>query len=427
MPYQDLFSAISHNIGTFIITGGYPVLFVLALLEGVPLIGLVIPGHTAIIASGFFARLGYFNIWTVIILASIGALLGDAIGFYLGRRYGMAFVNRLRPFFFIKDSSIQKARDLLSKHTGKAVIIGRFSPMTRALMPFLVGASKTAVGRFWAYNVVGAVSWAVSAVLIGYALGEGYRVAASYLGKISLVAILIAIIVIWGYKFINMRFPIFRKYELFTLTFNVLSLWGLGSMIDALTDQTFRLSFDVWSNGLMTSLDQAWPLAVTVALWISYATNVWVTAGIGVAIGAYFLYRKKWRSAVISFASVGVTALAIGIMKTLFMSARPANALMQVFSGGPSFPSGHSAMAAALFIVVAYLFMSGVRSLAKRESLLVLGVLTVMLVGVSRLILHVHWATDVIGGWSLGVFVSTGMILLVRYVGAIIVSRTEAR
>ena len=100
------------------------------------------------------------------------------------------------------------------------------------------------------------------------------------------------------------------------------------------------------------------------------------------------------------------------------MRARPEDAL-QVLSD-PSFPSGHATMAAAFFLVMLYMLVPKIHSWIKRELFIVLCVLSVIAIGLSRVVLSVHWSSDVIAGWSLGIFCTTASILLVRYVGGIV-------
>ena len=102
MGYTHIFSVIASHMETIILAGGYPFLFFTVLLEGLPLIGTVVPGHITIIAGGFLARIGILNIWWVLGLAMTAAILGDFFGFSLGRKYGMPLIDRLRKYFFIK-------------------------------------------------------------------------------------------------------------------------------------------------------------------------------------------------------------------------------------------------------------------------------------------------------------------------------------
>ena len=417
MQYTQVFSVIVSHTQAVIAAGGYPFLFLAVFLEGLPLIGTLVPGHVAIIAGGFLAKVGVLNLYWVLSITIIGAILGDLMGFHLGRKYGMPLIDRLRRYFFVKDSQIEKTRSLIAKHTGKALVIGRFSPITRALMPFLVGTGHTSYKKFWLFNIIGAVSWAVSSILIGYAFGASYHAISGYVGKALVIAVILAIVIAWGYRFINMRFHIFRKYELFVLGLNILSLWVLAEMIqDTWASPPFMLTFDIWAN--LFSASHITTAIYSVAWWISNLTDIPSLAGIGVVLAAGLALHKRWRSASIMLLSLGSTVFFVGWMKVFFATARPENAL--VYLSDYSFPSGHAAISAAFFLVVGYLVSQRTKSWVKRESVIALCVITPIVVGLCRLALNVHWASDVIGGWAVGIFFSTASILFIRYIGAMV-------
>lgn len=418
MGYTHIFSTLTSHIEAIVLAGGYPFLFLTVLLEGLPLIGTIVPGHVTIIAGGFLARIGILNIWWVLGLSITAAIIGDFIGFSLGRKYGMPLIDRLRKYFFIKDSHIAKVNDLLTKHTGKTMIIGRFSPLTRALLPFIVGTSKTHINRFWLFNIIGAVGWIGSSVMLGYAFGAGYHAVAGYFGKVVLVALFAAILIIWGYRFVNMRFHIFRRYELFVLGLNLISLYVLAKTIqDALAIKSFMISFDIWVNQFANT--HVTPLMHTIATLVSSSAGVGPVIAVGVIVAVTFALKKRWRSSAIMVLALGSTGFMVGFMKELFMRVRPENAL-QVLSDY-SFPSGHSAVAAAFFTVIVYVSVSKIRSWVWREIIIVLCVCATIAVGLSRIVLNVHWASDVIAGWSLGIFLATASVLFVRYVAGIVV------
>ena len=282
MQYVQFFSAFTNYIQDFVSQGGYIILFASTILEGIPLVGMVVPGHLAIMVGGFLAKLGSLNLYWVLSISIIGALLGDYIGFSIGRYYGMNFIIKLKPYLFISDKQIDKARSLLSNHTGKSLIIGRFTPATRALMPFLVGTTKTSVSNFWIFNILGGVLWVVSSVMIGYLFGSAYHLVAGYIGRVLIAAILITVIFVWGYRFINERFHIFRQYELFTLILNILALWIFSATLDKLIDNSFKLNFDVWVNLAMQKLTSVHTYLIYIAQIISGAGNGQTMIYIGV-------------------------------------------------------------------------------------------------------------------------------------------------
>lgn len=416
----QVFSVLSSNISHFIAIGGYPILFIMVVLEGLPLIGTIVPGHVAIIAAGFLAHTGILNIWIVVIISIIAAVIGDAIGFYFGRHYGMSFIDKFKSYFFIRDEHIKKAQDLLSRHTGKAMILGRLSPITRALMPFLVGTGKTTTIRFWVFNFIGAIIWAGLSIVLGYGFSYGYQVVAGYFGRAVVVAIVLGGLIVWGYRFVNIRFHIFRKYELFALIINIVSLIVLSIMIrDALSANSFMANFDIWVNGFMNTY--VGPNLIIIAQFFSNIGSVGVPIAAGCIIGGFFIFHGRIRSATVIFLSIASAFSIFSFMKEFFGRARPENALQLLTD--PSFPSGHATMAAAFFFVCAYLFSRKMSNWVWRELFIVFCALMTIVIGLSRIALNVHWASDVIAGWSLGIFCATASIIIVRYVSELVKGR----
>jgi membrane protein DedA with SNARE-associated domain/membrane-associated phospholipid phosphatase len=417
MEYSQLFPIVAQYLKAVIMSGGYAILFITTFLEGLPLIGMAIPGHVSIILGGFFARIGALNIWWVLILSSAGAILGDCMGYYMGKFFGITFIDKLRPFFFLRSEHLEKAQNLLSRHTGKAMIIGRFNPITRALMPFLVGTNRTHNRKFWFFNIIGGLSWVIISVGVGYIFGASYGVAVSFLGKFVVVAIIAILLILWGYRFVNLRFHAFAKYEIFTLIINVIALFVLARTIqDALSPHSFLAEFDVWVNLFVAQhITQPWIYA---AHWISKVCDSEILLVVGILLGLWLLIRRKWRRAALSILSLVSTAGALSILKDYFLRVRPENAVELVTSF--SFPSGHAALSGAFFVVVAYLAATSINSWLKRELILVACVIAMGLVGLSRIVLSVHWTSDVIAGWALGIFMSTASILFVRYAAALV-------
>ncbi|MCL5782046.1 MAG: bifunctional DedA family/phosphatase PAP2 family protein [Patescibacteria group bacterium] len=421
MQYTQFFAQFVHIIEVGATHGGYVFLFIISIVEAIPFIGSFVPGHTAVIISGFLARVGVFNLYYVITLASLGAVIGDMIGFYMGRRYGMRLIDRLKPYLFIKDEHIAKTKAMVTKHTGKALILGRFNPITRPLMPFIVGTSDSDIVRFWIFNMIGGILWASASVLLGYVFGLGYHAAAGIFGRMLLIATLVIILIVWGYHFVNVRFHIFRKYELFALGLNLISLWALAKTIgDAWASASFMANFDIAMNIFMN--DHAPQIAIAFSKFIGIVANVPVIIAFGGVVAVVLAFRRYWRESVLFVLSLASTGFVLGLMKEFFLRVRPDNAL--VYLSDPSFPSGHSAIAAALFVIVAYCLAFRISNVHYRETAIALCVLVVFSIGVSRLIINVHWASDVVAGWSLGVFCATASILLVRYVGALLVPKS---
>lgn len=423
MSYVHLFSAFTSHLEAVVTQGGYVFLFITTVLEGVPLVGMLVPGHVTIVIAGFLGSVHILNIYWVASIALVGAIVGDCIGFYLGRRYGISLIERLRPYFFITQAHIDKAQSLLAKHTGKAMIIGRFSPVTRALMPFLVGASNTRSGRFWLFNIIGGIAWATLSLFVGYMFGEGYGAAAEYVGTFSIFAVIASLVIIWGYYFVNVRFNIFKKYELIVLILNLVALYFLAKTIqDAWAPQSFMANFDVYVNSFVAGFNQTHHFVQTIALWVTNLGGTAVMAGLGMVVAVGLCIRRRWRSVALVVISLSSTGFALGVFKEFFLRARPVNALVAGLSD-PSFPSAHASMAAAFFVISAYLLIRQIKSVVVREGMIVIFVLATLAIGLSRVALNVHWASDVIAGWALGVFFATASILLVRYVTVLVIKK----
>ncbi|MBP6858216.1 MAG: bifunctional DedA family/phosphatase PAP2 family protein [Candidatus Pacebacteria bacterium] len=423
MSYIHIFSAFTDYVESIVSQGGYAFLFITTTLEGIPVFGALIPGHVAIVFSGFLVRIEVLNLWWVLGLAAVGAIIGDYIGFKIGRTYGLGFIDRVRPYFFITDAHIEKTSALLHKHTGKAMIIGRFNPVTRALMPFLVGASPAPVRKFWIFNIIGGISWTIISVFVGYMFGAGFHAAAGHIGKFAVLAIIAGFIIAWGYRFVNLRFHIFKKYELFVLILNIISLYVLAKTVqDAWAPTSAMATFDVTVNSFMYALSRTHEWLSTLALWVTTIGGATAMMVLGSITSIYLCIRRKWRSAIIMIMAVGSTAFFLGLIKEFFMRVRPDNALITLISD-PSFPSAHAGLSAAFFTIVAYLAARHIHSWVYRELVIVGCALAAIAIGLTRVVLNVHWASDVIAGWALGVFLASASILLVRYVGVLVVRK----
>ncbi|MDR3558121.1 MAG: DedA family protein, partial [Candidatus Pacebacteria bacterium] len=216
-PFFLHLSQLQPWIESWLSSGGPIIVFVVTFVEGIPPIGLLAPSHTVVFFAFFLAKIGALRFDSVVVAALGGMILGDVVGYLLGKRYGFSFLLRIGRIFSIRAESVDKLKALVSGHLNKAVFIGKFNPLTRALTPFAVGASKVSFARFFFIDVAANVSWTVLAFIIGYAFGASYAVASMYFGRIAVIGLVLALLVAVVYRFVSSQFHIFAKYELFAL------------------------------------------------------------------------------------------------------------------------------------------------------------------------------------------------------------------
>jgi membrane protein DedA with SNARE-associated domain len=188
-------------------TLGYPavVLFVMIDSAGIPF-----PGETMLILAAFYAAVDqHLQIPFVIGCAALGAIVGDNIGFYIGRTGGRAFIERYGHYIFLKPEHLERAQKFFEKHGDKTVFFGRFVAILRAWAAFMAGVNQMRWRTFLVYNAAGAILWATIFGLLGFYAGRFFHDNFSQVealtrniswilgGIIVLAAITIAIIVIY--------------------------------------------------------------------------------------------------------------------------------------------------------------------------------------------------------------------------------------
>ncbi len=186
-------------------TWGYLIVFLSALTESLPLVGLFIPGQTIVILAGFIAKINELNIFYVFFLAFFGAVIGDVIGYLTGKYYGYSFLTRYGKYFLFKKEYYDKTKLIFNKHPGKTIIFGRFNSLTRAFAPFIGGSTEIPFLKFLVYDLIGCFSWSLVFVSLGYIFGKSYETALKYTQYTILSVVLIVIMIVYSYYLIENR------------------------------------------------------------------------------------------------------------------------------------------------------------------------------------------------------------------------------
>ncbi len=154
-----------------ITTFGYVGLFVIVFAESGLFFGFFLPGDSLLLTAGLFAYKGELDLWLLLPLLFVAAVLGDNVGYWFGRKAGLALFNREESLLF-KRKNLLAAKAFYDKNGGKTIILARFMPFIRTFAPIVAGAVEMNYRRFMFFNLVGGVIWAIGVTLAGYFLGS---------------------------------------------------------------------------------------------------------------------------------------------------------------------------------------------------------------------------------------------------------------
>jgi membrane-associated protein len=198
MMIMQFLQRLGEQIGawTYLIAG------FLTFAEAALMIGIVFPGETALLVAGLAAHQGYIGLWPMITVAVLAAVLGDSVGYEVGRRLGPR-LRRSRLGARIGPQRWATAEDFLDHHGGKAVLLGRFTALLRALTPGVAGMTRLPYLRtFLPWNIAGGVLWGSGCVLLGYTFSASLTTVGSYLTWAPLAVI---VVLAAGYVAVHLR------------------------------------------------------------------------------------------------------------------------------------------------------------------------------------------------------------------------------
>lgn len=186
----------------------YLIVFLSALIEAFPVIGIVLPGQNILLIVGwFFGHISNENLIYVIIIASIWAIIWNYIWYALGKYYWDSFFEKYGVWFWIGKTEVKYLKSGIDKWWALWITLGKFHPMTRAFLPFIAGSMWMKSGKFMMYNALWSFIRALAMVIFGVVFVEYYKIFVEYSGTIS---ILMLVLVWWYiYKFKRKEFMIY--------------------------------------------------------------------------------------------------------------------------------------------------------------------------------------------------------------------------
>jgi undecaprenyl-diphosphatase len=407
------------------------IVFTAAFLESIAVIGVVVPGSTAVFLAGALTGIGILRVEWVLGLSVLGAVLGDGISYWFGHRYHARIVTRWP--FTRRPELLERAKAFFERHGAKSVFLARFVGPIRALVPLVAGISDMPARRFYMVNVMSALAWALAHVMPGMLFGISLQLAGAISARL-VALLLILLILLWTVtKLVRIVFRTSRLYvevarhyivawakrhrgrrsrvvlalfdpaepEANALLFlSVLLLGGAWLFLGVLEDVVSRdplvqadYAIYQWLQSMRTSwADQA--MVVITALGGARVTGVVV----GVVL-LWLLAHRQWRASVYWLAALGFAELSVRILKFTLGRERPASLYTGVEQF--SFPSGHATISIVLYGFLAFLLA---RRQSTRLKIAIASVASsfIVLIAFSRLYLGAHWFSDVLAALALG-------------------------
>ena len=179
-------SGITGHLLNFSGPAAYALIGFLAFAEAALMVGFFIPGETAVVIGGVLAGLGRVNLGVMIAVVVVCAIVGDSVGFEVGRKAG-PWLTTHRPLK--GNSAVKYTLGLLERYGGPAVFLGRFIAFARAVIPGLAGMSGLRYRTFLFWNVLGGICWGVGYTLLGYVVGLSFERILTQIGLWSLAVV----------------------------------------------------------------------------------------------------------------------------------------------------------------------------------------------------------------------------------------------
>ncbi len=183
---------------------GYIGLFLVIFVETGLFIGFFLPGDSLVIAAGFLAAKGIFDIWTLISILVFAAILGYAVAYWFGKRLGNWLLGRRETLFF-KHHYITDAKDFYQRYGGFALILGRLIPIVRTFVPIVAGMAEMPYKKYMMYNIIGGVLWGGVLTYIGYIIGRVMPDRQEYILPVVMIIVIVSVLPVMWHVWKNYR------------------------------------------------------------------------------------------------------------------------------------------------------------------------------------------------------------------------------
>lgn len=438
---KDLADALGK--GTYVLVG------VMAFLETGAFVGFIAPGEFTVILGGVIAGEGTISIVPLIGIVWICAILGDSTSFYIGHRVGRRFVLKHGSRLRITEERFSQVEDYFDRHGGKTIVAGRFIGFVRPLAPFIAGSSRMTYGRFLPYSVVGTGLWGTTFCLLGYVFWRSFDKVSQIAGRATLVlGVVAAIAAAIVYARRRLRDPAERERLEHWIDHHTLTRWTwlqLRFIWHRLTPGHLGLEFTTtmavcvagayafifYASQLSSDPNMVFPLdntafdvasrvrtdgLVNVAKVVTLLGTLPVVGTFVLAGTVLLVVRGRWFEVFALAGGYVLVIVGVHLAKAAIDRPRPAGALTDTI--GSAYPSGHSAYSTA-YVAMAVVAARVLGGFGSRTTLVLAGVVIAAVVGSTRIFLQVHYLSDVIGGYGLGLAIFAGCAAVALVVGFI--------
>ncbi len=196
---KEIFDSI-YDVKSLVIWAGYLGMAVIIFSETGLLAGFFLPGDSLLVTAGLFAATVnpatgelYLNIWLLNIILIPCAIIGDAVGYWIGSKTGPRLFKKEQSFLFRKDYLI-KTKEFYDRHGGVTIVIARFMPIIRTFVPTVAGIAQMKYFKFAQYNVFGGFLWIISMTLTGYYLGRLIPGIENHIDKVIIIVVFLSIL-----------------------------------------------------------------------------------------------------------------------------------------------------------------------------------------------------------------------------------------
>lgn len=416
--FEELIVDIAEGLGqwTYLLVGA------MAFAETGAFLGFVAPGEVTVIVGGVVAGQGQINVIALIAIVWSCAVLGDVTSYVIGGRLGREFLVRHGGKVKITEARLAKVEDFFARRGGLTILVGRFLGLVRPIAPFLAGSTKMAFRRFIVFDIVAAGLWSTTFVLLGYVFWHSFDqvTAIAKKGALAFGAVVLLVVgLVWLVRHraevrerlmrtragravarpIEFAWNRLTPGELGLELTTLLAVVAVGSF--AFVGYLIVLQDMATTPGDLRAFDIAESLSsaflVSVAKVVTWLGAGWVTWPAVAIASAWLALDGRRLEALVLVGGLILTIVGVHVTKDVMDRPRPADPL--VGTEGSSYPSGHAAYAVAWTAIAVALGRAA--PTLRRFAMPLIAVVVAVLVGLSRIYLHAHYLSDVLGGAGL--------------------------